>query len=194
MGLVVLATTRHSEKAPRCVCHTLRCPCPIADQNRTYIVLHSLGVRSYVVAVALELLSLHNISHRNVLAQTWRPHSPYAACRKHFKNKTVIFVILSTKVIPAHCKIEPPKLQIIQKCRVRVNTLESYPQRQLQVIIGLFLNSLKTVFSIMYKFSPTSAMDFSFPLLWLTFFTQQFILAIFPNDSHRRLLFFLMVV
>lgn len=159
------------------MCHTLRCPCPIAHQNRTYIVLHSLGVRSYVMTVALERLSLHSISHRNVLVQTWCPHSPYAACRKHFKNKTVIFVILSTKVIPVHCKIEPPKLQIIEKCRVRVSTLESYPQRQLQVIIGLFLNFLKIVFSIMCKFSLTSAMDF---------FSLCFGLPFLPNSLSWR--------
>lgn len=56
LDLVVPAAIRLREKMPCYVCHTLLCPCPVADQNRTYKLSPYLGVRFFVVAVALEKL------------------------------------------------------------------------------------------------------------------------------------------
>lgn len=53
---VVPAVILLSEKMPCCVCHTLLCPRPVANQNRTYKLSPCLGVRFFVVAVALEKL------------------------------------------------------------------------------------------------------------------------------------------
>lgn len=66
---------------------------------------------------------------------------------------------------------------------MRVSILESYPQRQLQVIIGLFLSFLKIAFSVMYKFSLTSAMDFFFPSALAYLFYP----VVYPGDFSKWL-------